>query len=470
MGVLVPVALFGWIPAVLVLFTLMPARKAAAAAMVAGWLFLPLAGYNLPGMPPFTKMTATCVGVGLATLIFQPGLLMAFRPSVWDLPMAVWCVVPMASSLTNGLGPYDGFSASFAYVVDWGLPYFLGRVYFSDAVGLRTLAVAIFVGGLIYVPLCLFEVRFSPQLHKMLYGYYPAAFGMTKRFGGFRPTVFMSHGLMVGLWMGAATVMGFWLWVTKGMRQIWGVPISWLVVVLLATTVLCKSFGALSITLFALAALGLHRWMNLRLVLALLIIAPMLYMATRTTGVWDGQELMDLSRTLGNEQRAGSLGVRLRNENVMVAKALEQPVFGWGGWNRQRVQVDGMRSVTDGFWIIAFGQRGFVGLWAIFGAMFIPLAAITASRARADWRNPLVAPGIGLATIVVMFAIDCLFNGMINPVYLVATGAATGLLARRVETLRPQPISRPFSVNPLPPPRGPAPLMERPRPQPDGLR
>ncbi len=41
--------------------------------------------------------------------------------------MAVWCACPIASSLTNGLGLYDGLSASFGRFVMWGLPYLLGR-------------------------------------------------------------------------------------------------------------------------------------------------------------------------------------------------------------------------------------------------------------------------------------------------------------------------------------------------------
>ena len=57
------------------------------------------------------------------------------------------------------------------------------------------------LGGLIYVPLCLFEVRMSPQLHNMVYGFAQHSFGQTVRGGGWRPMVFMQHGLAVGLFM-----------------------------------------------------------------------------------------------------------------------------------------------------------------------------------------------------------------------------------------------------------------------------
>ena len=95
--------------------------------------------------------------------------------------------------------------------VTWGIPYFLGRIYFNDLQGLRELSVAIFIGGLIYVPFCLYEIRFSPQLHRLLYGYHQHDFSQTFRFGGYRPMVFMQHGLMVGMWMGMATLAGIWL-------------------------------------------------------------------------------------------------------------------------------------------------------------------------------------------------------------------------------------------------------------------
>ena len=32
------------------------------------------------------------------------------------------------------------------------------------------------IGGLIYIPFCLFEIKMSPQLHKWVYGYHQHAF------------------------------------------------------------------------------------------------------------------------------------------------------------------------------------------------------------------------------------------------------------------------------------------------------
>jgi hypothetical protein len=44
----------------------------------------------------------------------------------------------------------------------------------------------------------------------------------TMRFGGWRPTVFMEHGLMVGMWMSMAAMIGLWLWWTGTLKRVCG--------------------------------------------------------------------------------------------------------------------------------------------------------------------------------------------------------------------------------------------------------
>ena len=51
MTILVPIALFGWIPVVLMIFSLLPPRRAVIAAFISAWLFLPMAGYSDSGVP-----------------------------------------------------------------------------------------------------------------------------------------------------------------------------------------------------------------------------------------------------------------------------------------------------------------------------------------------------------------------------------------------------------------------------------
>src|SRR4051812_47822860 len=159
--------MIGWIPTVFALFAYLPPRRAMITSFVGAWLFLPMASYPLPFLPDYTKMSATCVGVFLATLVFDTNRVLRFRPSWVDLPLAVFCGGAFVTSITNGLGVWDGSSNMLSQVITWGLPYFIGRLYCSDSRGLRELAVGIFIGGLLYVPFCLFEMRMSPQLHNL---------------------------------------------------------------------------------------------------------------------------------------------------------------------------------------------------------------------------------------------------------------------------------------------------------------
>src|SRR5436189_6460176 len=123
MSFLVPLTMFGWIPTVLALFWLLPPRRAVVAAFLIAWLFLPMAGYKLGGLPDYTKMSATCFGVLMGAALFDTDRLLMFRPKFWDLPMVLFCISPYFSSLANDLGWYDGVCAAVKQFISFGLPY-----------------------------------------------------------------------------------------------------------------------------------------------------------------------------------------------------------------------------------------------------------------------------------------------------------------------------------------------------------
>src|SRR5256885_7505918 len=89
--------------------------------------------------------------------------------------------------------------------------------------GVQTCALPI--AGVIYVPLCLFECAISPQLHFMTFGFYQHDFNQVIRMGGYRPMVFLQHGLAVGMLMTASSICGFWLWWTGSLKSLFGVPV-----------------------------------------------------------------------------------------------------------------------------------------------------------------------------------------------------------------------------------------------------
>ena len=107
-------ALFGWIPAVTVMFALMPIKRAAATAVIGGWLLLPPLTIRISNFPDYSKVTATSIGLVLGSLFFGFQSIISFRPRWFDVPMVLWCFINLASSLSNNLGIYDGLAQSLA--------------------------------------------------------------------------------------------------------------------------------------------------------------------------------------------------------------------------------------------------------------------------------------------------------------------------------------------------------------------
>jgi hypothetical protein len=415
------------------LFVVMNPRRATIVGSITAWLFLPNVIYELQSFPDYTKASATSVGVLLGTMAFGIKWLLAFRPRWFDLPMLVWCFCPFASSMANGLGEYDGMSESLRQTVEWGLPYFIGRVYFSDLQGLRELAIGIVIGGLVYVPFCLWEIRMSPQLQNQIYGPGGGYFGEVV-YGGFRPRVFLRNGLELGMWMTSGALLGYWLWATGSLKKLGKLPFGLLVLALLGTTFLCKSTGSLALLVAAIGMYFTMKWTKCRWPAILLLLAAPCYMGVRASGLWSGSEATSLVKAVLNERRAESLQTRIDNEDMLTAKALQQPAFGWGGWGRSRVfdeESEKDISITDGMWVIAIGTNGLVGLTALYTALLMPLLLLIKRFPAPYWRDPALAPVASMTVLLGLYSLDSLANAFVNPVYLLALGGLTGALGTR---------------------------------------
>jgi hypothetical protein len=438
-NLLVSIALFGWIPVVFYLFLSLPPRRAVSTSLLVGWLFLPVASYDLPGFFDYNKITATCLSVFLAAaLLDKDKRLWNFRPTRFDLPMLVWCLCPLVTSLSNDLGVYDGLSAAIQQTILWGLPYIMGRAYFGDFKGLREFAIVLFIGGLIYVPLCLYEIRMSPQLHSTIYGFHQHDFAQTMRLGGWRPTVFLQHGLAVGLFMCMTALIGAWLWYRMPSRIFPGRSVGWLVVLLLITSVLVKSWGALVLLALGLLVLFLSTVLGTRVLAVLLLLSFPLYIAARTVGGWSGDQLLALAQLSGSEERVESLLTRLRSEYYLMERAKLQPLLGWGAWGRSLVgdennivkTTEGLlvKVIPDSFWIVTFGMYGLLGLASITIAILMPLLLLMRRFPASSWATPEIAPVAVLAITLGLYMLDNLMNDMVNPLFILAAGGATGAL------------------------------------------
>ena len=488
-GLVHPILLL-WVALGVVLFRIWPGHRAVVGLYVVGMLFLPelrSVGHHdgipdplsLPGFK-LTKINAIAVGVLAGSLLFDRGRWHATRPRWFDLSVLVWCVSPLVSSVSNTVfyddpvsrfdpgflpesagttgrvvawleysGLYDGFAQVADTALIWGVPYWLGRVYLADRDALRDLAVGLVLGGVLYVPLCLVETRVSPQLHRWVYGFHQHSFLQSIRLGGFRPMVFMEHGLAVGLWMTSASLVAFWLWATGAVRELRVPRIDprllggAVVTVLVVTTLLCRSSGSLALGAVGFAVLASARLLRGPWLLWVLLGAAPLYVATRSSGTWDGQEVVEFSRKYFDEDRAASFEFRLQNEDMLVGKALERPLVGWGGWGRSRIYdtYGNDLSVTDGLWVITLGERGFLGLTALGLVILLPVARFLVLHGGAPWRGSEYGFAAVLAVVLVMYSIDSLLNAMVNPVFALGAGGLTALRRAGTAATRPDPTA-----------------------------
>ncbi len=402
--------------------------------MLGAWLFLPMASYNLSGLPDITKMSVTCVTVFFATALFDPARFGLVRFHWADLAVLLWLAAPIPSAVVSGFGIYEGVSGLVQQSVAWGLPYFIGRLYFADAASLRELAFAIVVAGIVYVPFVLFEAKMSPQLHKMVYGYFQHYFGQTKRMGGWRPMVFMQHGLAVALFMGTAALCAFWLWWCGRVRVLFRVPMWVWVAGLIGVTLLCRSAYAMLLLAFGIGVLFVSQRMNTRALLLLCLGGPLMYIGLRTVGGWDADVLRRAAEVIGQDRR-GSLGLRLESEDALWHWVRSDLLFGKGRLTdliNAPKEVYG-RFVPDGLWVIALGKYGVVGLLSLFGVLLLPAFAFVLRAPRAFLRMPHVAGAAALVMVLLLYAMDNLLNAMVNPIYLLAAG---GLAVAGVRTPR----------------------------------
>lgn len=436
MNLFVPIMLFGWVPLTVFFFFVCKPHHAVLFAVVGGCLFLPMAGYDWLGLPGYAKGTAIAIGLVVGGRLSGQRGRASFVWQRYDLPMLLWCLSPIATSLSNGLGLYDGLSASLSQGMVWGVPYLAGRIYFKGMDELRDLCLAIVIGGLLYLPLCLYEIRMSPQLSNIFYGFFPHSFAQHFRYGGYRPIVFMQHGLMVALWMAIATTVTFWLWRGGVIRHLKGISISLVVAALAITTVLCKSAnGWFALALGCGSYFFCREGRSVRPLQGLLLAIP-LYMVVRATGLISGKEIEAVAAYFVDPERVGSLGLRLLEEDLFSLKALHRPLLGWGGYNRGwPVDPDTGReliSMIDSLWLITFSTKGFVGLVSLVAAMLVgPWSVLRMANKKVRGADFSWTISVVLCLVVILFMIDSLFNGMVNPVYIVTSGALVGWYARQ---------------------------------------
>ena len=429
MNALVPIVMIGWLPTVIVLFKALSSRRAVIVSYLFAWLFLPVATLDVPGLPDYSKMTATSLGVLIGTLLFDSNRLKRFRLQWFDLPVIVLALSPFATAISNGLGVYEGLSAALEKVVRFCFPYLIGRCYLDSVEAFRELAIAVFVGGVLYVPICVWEARMSPTLHSDIYGFRASSMAKGIRYGGFRPLGFMWTYLALVAWMSISFTIGFWLWRTKTVRKLMGIPMPIYLAGIGGALVLCKTLTAiLLVPVGCLIPMFVSRFRMRGAFIALALCVPA-FIGVRATGMWDGYSMVHALESF-DEERAHSLEVRIVNENRLAEHALKRPVFGWGRWGRSRIyDEDTNEDITrqDGLWIVTLGVQGLVGLVSVCLLFLIPIVRFARRFPPRQWRDPALAPTAALAVAVLLTFINNIPNTTLNPIITFAIGGLISL-------------------------------------------
>ncbi len=193
-----------------------PTAHSLCVGMWAGWLFLPHVMIDLPGLT-VDKIACVTIVTAFAAAMLPCSSRASIRLTVLDIPLWTFLSSICLSSISNGLGSYDGVATALKFFISFGVPWYVGKAVFSNSENRNVLIRTSIFAGLVYVPFCLFEMKMAPTLHTTIYGYGARGtrgenLGMTAlRFGLWRPSVFMTYGLQTALMMGVLSVFAFWM-------------------------------------------------------------------------------------------------------------------------------------------------------------------------------------------------------------------------------------------------------------------
>jgi hypothetical protein len=433
-------ALLVWPLITLVIFATLSVRKAVIWSLLLGYLLLPVrTAFDFPGVPALDKTSIANLSALIGAMMFSSRPILRL-PREWWLTglMAVYIASPMATVLGNpepliygdvvlqGLRPYDAFSAAAYKAIDL-IPFILGYTLLDRNEDRHEVLRALVIAALGYSVLMLVEVRLSPQLHNWIYGFFPHSFGQQVRGDGFRPVVFLGHGLLVAIFSSMAVVSAAYL--AKRRQPLLGLPPLVTLFYLLVILFLCRSFGALVLAVGGLAAVYLLRGKRIAHVCAIGAVIVLSYPMLRGADLVPVQALADQVKGVSAD-RAASFQVRIDNENALLERASERPLLGWGGYGRNRVYDEATGkdlSVTDGSWVIIIGTYGWIGYLASFGLICLPL--ITHGWRR---RSQNDAVGAALSLVLLVNLLDLLPNSSSGPL----TWLLAGMLASKVTVRR----------------------------------
>lgn len=453
-------ALISWPLVTILFYKSLPAARATVLTVFCALLVLPsVVSMKIQMIPALDKNSIpTLCALAGCSLVGQRRKRVRYGFGIAECLAIVYVLGPFFTSALNsdtiyagprvipGVGNYDAVSAMLSQLLAV-LPFFLGRYFLEDPEDTGTILRTIVAGGLLYSLPMLFEIRMSPQLSNWIYGYFPSSFSTEGRYGGFRPVVFFDNGLALSFFVMSALLASIALWRAK--IRFSSLPTVAIPSYLGFVLVLCKSLGALVYAAFAGPLIGWSRPRSCVRVAVLLVSVALLYPVLRTEGFFPDKVLVNIAQQASVE-RAGSLNTRFEQEQQLLDRSSERPIFGWGRFGRSRVYDEYGKdiSLTDGLWIITLGQFGIVGFLSLFGLLALPVirAASSLKFATSDQDRLFLA---ALSLIVALGLVEQLPNASLGNWNWLLAGSLLG----RVERLRAESVramkrrsTKPFSL------------------------
>lgn len=399
--------------------------------MWVGLLFLPeKTNFNLPLLPDIGKYELTALCCGIAQLVmakreYRDARLMRSRE--WILLLAL----PLAKVITTftnmdippgvkgAMSPMDIPAVVIGNLLGMTVPFLLGRMVFRTSADAILLLRVVVTCAVLYLPFEFVEMSQGPVFHLWVYGFMQHLLEQSVKGTGFRPMVFTASGLALAVtkYMAAA---GAVILARTSKSRVLGLP-AWAAATLLVVLFpFFRSVGALVYVVLTLAALLWLRPKEQTKLAFGIAIAIWTYMVARIFNLINVWPIIGQLAKLSAE-RAQSLGFRLYAEEILVARAMERPIWGWGGWGRNLPPG----AIADGMWIIELGMWGIVGLFVAFGMLTFPIYLTWRRVARAAPEAQALMSGISL--ILAFSVADLLPNGLFNYQQIFFAGALAGL-------------------------------------------
>lgn len=399
-------------------------------------LLLP-AGFMIDGplIPPMDRSALTSVAI-MFMLYRKKEKNPIFKSGVWNSFFIAYLLAVTTSTLlnqdpieTNGMflrnsTPYDVLSNIITFMLAF-MPFFFGRNFFNNPQDTESMFKTLATLAVIYSIPMLYELKMSPQLHNMFYGYYPSDFIQQVRGDGFRAVVFVGHGLALAFWFVISTIAAIALYKAKAKFNVSKLSGVKLIIFLVVVLMLCKTVSTTIYLIFA-ALLIYFISQKKQILLSLLItMLVMVYPINSVTQTVKYSDILDFISEY-SEDRSASMKTRFDNEERLVERALERPYFGWSGWGRARVYAWGRDiTITDGKWIIEYGQYGAIGFIFSYLLLIYPIyLALKCYKYIEDEKQRIYFPT--LAIILAIGVFDSVPNSGMMSVHLLLAGALLG--------------------------------------------